>query len=118
MNALVEKLLRLALDPAAQPGEWQNAAVAAVRKLRAEGVRDLTEILSEARACRPPPRPASEVFTPRSIMPFGQYKGRTLKDIAENDPEYLAWVYECCRKISPVLRRQIRRAMEEAGLPV
>ena len=35
MNDKEEKLFRLALDPAAQPGEADNAAVALIRLMRA-----------------------------------------------------------------------------------
>ena len=26
------------------------------------------------------------------VMPFGKYKGRTLDDISDNDPEYVVWL--------------------------
>ena len=37
MNPQAEKLFRLALDSSAGDGEWRNAAILAVKSLRAEG---------------------------------------------------------------------------------
>jgi hypothetical protein len=73
-----QKLLRLALDSAAMPGEWQNAAVAFISNLRSSQI-DIDSIA--------PPPPTPLPFT----MPIGKYKG---KDISSVSTHYLIWMRE------------------------
>jgi hypothetical protein len=80
-----QKLMRLALDPAAQPGEIANAARMVVEQWRKEGLT-LEQIFGE-NGQRPP-----EYWAPDyglCTMPFGKHKGKEFKDIP---PSYLRWL--------------------------
>lgn len=85
LTELEQKLMRLALDPAAAPGEIENCA----RKLF-ERRRGLTveQILGD-------PQPAAagpEYWAPDyglCVMPFGKHKTKEFKDIP---PSYLRWL--------------------------
>ena len=107
-----QKLLALALDSAAQPGEWRNAATMFVGILRANGTQ-ATELLAPPvpafTQARPGPSPR---WTPGGYaspfgmkMPFGKHKGVLLSKIPT---DYLHWVLTL-----PDLRPDLRRAIQQ-----
>ena len=83
LSELQQKLLRLALDKAAQPGEIQAAAIKFVESLRREGMK-LEDILGREGA-----RVYSKPDYGLTVMPFGKHKDLRLKEI---DPRYLIWL--------------------------
>jgi hypothetical protein len=97
LSSSEEKLLRLALDPAAHPGEADNAAVALIRSMRKRGVSAYAPTGLEKEKGHsftpppPPPKPPGNypMDWPGSIeMPWGKHKGKRLCDI---DPGYFRW---------------------------
>ena len=110
-SELEEKLLRLALDAAAQPGEQHNAAVALVQSLRKRGVRPEYLILGSELAAnkRRSPREAptgSEIENPGAIlMPWGKYEGIPIRLIS---PKYLRFCLWKCGNADPGLLAAIR----------
>lgn len=109
---MIKKLLALALNPSAEEGEWQNAAVMCVRQLRKDGVKpedirigkqtsgnplldalfgvggvSFTRTERQRRAYTPSPPPPPTKFP--SKMPFGKYKGYLVTDLPM---EYLNWL--------------------------
>jgi exodeoxyribonuclease X len=105
MKPLAAKLLRLALDPAAQSGESESAAVKLVRHWRAEG-------MTADALLAPGSRPARLL---NDAMPFGCYKGLTLESIAAEDPGYLEWLLGNVTRLRPGLRNAIVAALERAN---
>lgn len=103
LNDTEEKLLRLALDEGAQPGEIDNAAAMLIRKLRKRHVSadELIYIL------KPENDSAGHEL---QIMPFGKYEGIALMYIPH---DYLEWVLQNCRNISLHLRRAIYECLSE-----
>jgi uncharacterized protein (DUF3820 family) len=77
------KLMRLALDPSAQVGEVQNAAVMFFNSLRKRGIT-YDFLNGAAKQSKPPQKYKTR------IMPFGKHKGMEFDDI---EPNYLRWVY-------------------------
>jgi len=95
-RAQVEKILKIALDPSAGDGEAENAAKMAVRVARKSGLRfdDLfptTTIIQEGPQYPMSPPPSCDI-----LMPYGKHKGRTLGDIAQQNPGYLNWWLANC----------------------
>jgi len=85
LDGKTTKLLLLALDPAATPGEVDNAALALIRNLRRryrDGFTFLAELSSQP---QPPPEVVNVYGAVR--MTFGKYRDRRLRDIP---PEYAA----------------------------
>jgi hypothetical protein len=100
-------LIRLALDPAAAPGEIENSGAKLMLPLRRRGVVPEEVLAYSIQA------PDLNAFRFGEIlMPFGKYKGLRLREI---DPGYLRWVYENCRESHADLCRAIRRFMVESG---
>jgi hypothetical protein len=100
------RLLLLALDPQAAPGEVENAAVAFVRRLRSrfsDGHAFLAELADKAEL----PDVANVYGAVK--MPFGRHRDRRLRDIP---PDYLLWVLDNCTNADPYLRTAIRRYLE------
>jgi hypothetical protein len=90
------KLLLLALDPGAAPGEIANAAVGLVRQLRQrypDGHAFLAELVDK-----------TDNRYGETRMPFGKHRGSRLRDI---DPTYLLWVV--ANTNDPYLKIAIRR---------
>jgi hypothetical protein len=89
LSALQQKLITLALDPAAQPGEISNAAVKLVESWRKEGKR-LEDIFGDNQTAI-----AQYVnWAPDyglCVLNFGKHKGKEFKDIP---PSYLRWLKE------------------------
>lgn len=103
LTVLEEKLLRLALDAAAQPGEAENAAVKLIQSLRARKLDGYDHGVKSAFSANTPPKykappePESppgnwpEDWPGSVIMPFGKYQGKRL---AEIDPSYFRWAVQ------------------------
>ena len=129
-HTLVQKLLSLALDSAAAPGEVENAGHMLIKHLRKSGVkagdflrgggtkvvererivyRDrVVEKIKIVHVDRPvtssaPPPP------PDILMPFGKHKGVPVPEI---DPSYLQWVLNNCDRIDTYLSTEIRRVLK------
>lgn len=91
-----EKLLRLALDPAASDGEIVQACRAYQRMVR-EADMDPLALLT-----------AREADCPDARLPFGKYRGQLVSVIFRHDPDYLVWL---CETIQPRGRR-FNKALE------
>lgn len=80
------KLLRLGLDPAAQPGEIQGGAVKLFQSLRRRGVTaDEFEASLDGVAIPSPPPQKSAPDYGLQRMPFGKHKGELFMDIPPMD---------------------------------
>ena len=99
--------MRLALCPAAPQGEWQAAALAYFRALRAGQVSadDLREMLG---IVREPPEPLPDT-TP--FLSFGRYRDKTVRWIVLNDPAYAEWILRSVTNLSPALHNEFRREL-------
>ena len=104
LNETEIKLLRLALDSGAQPGEIANAALLLIRKLRKRqaSVDDFKQHYPEVTVYQSAPTYGYVT------MPFGKYKGLPLSDIPES---YLVWVLKSCSNITPTLRSAINEML-------
>jgi len=85
----IEKIARLAFDPAAAEGESVSALTMIARITRKNGIdfdgfRNLLGVNAPTSRLQ---RTASTI-----VMPFGKYTGRTLEEIYQADPDYLEWV--------------------------
>jgi hypothetical protein len=80
------KLLRLALDNGAHKGEIENAAVKFIYSLRERKFN-----INGEKHYAPG---GSQVDHGKTILHFGKYKGRMIKDI---DPDYLQWLIRWMR---------------------
>jgi exodeoxyribonuclease X len=43
---------------------------------------------------------------------FGKYKGMTPEEVAQNDPQYLEWMYNKAERLSPEMREAIGKVLE------
>jgi hypothetical protein len=105
-----EKLLRLALDDAAAPGEIENAGRALIASLRARGVRP--EQLTTGDQLATKTAQPQTVSNPGAVrMPWGKYEGLRLDQI---DVKYLRWCLWKCAKaeIVPVIRAYLKRKQQ------
>jgi hypothetical protein len=85
IDELERKLIRLALDPAAQPGEIANCARMLIHHWRKRGV-SAEEIFGTNGGQLPPWAPDYGLC----VMPFGKYKRKQFKDIS---PRYFKeWI--------------------------
>jgi uncharacterized protein (DUF3820 family) len=86
------KALRLALSPTAEQGEWQAAAVAAVRLLRKNGLQweDLFRPIREEQHSE--------------TMPFGKFRGWKLQSVPT---DYLRWMLDRAEGVPQDLRNRI-----------
>jgi hypothetical protein len=75
------KLLKLALDPAAQPGEISNSAAALIESLRRRHV-DPHKVLNSQ---------DKEPDYGLCIFPYGQHKGKEFRLIHHTYPGYLSY---------------------------
>jgi hypothetical protein len=124
----VRKLLSLALDSAAAPGEIDNAARMLVSHLRKAGAKadDLLKggtgrvVVQERIVYRDRPvvkvvekvvykESDGNVPPPTIRMPFGKHKGVPVADV---DPGYLQWVLDNCTRIDAYLSAEIRRVLK------
>ena len=105
------KLIWLALDEAAQPGEIRNSAVKLLESLRRRGMRPEALILGTQ--LQTPSLPNTMLaIARRRVMPFGRHKGRQLEAI---EPSYLQWALRECSCLSLGLREAIRLVLSEGG---
>lgn len=103
LNDIEMKLLRLALDKGAYPGESDNAAVMLVRKLR-ERNASADELFAQSN-----PKKSNNISVyGQWRMPFGKYKDELLMDIPT---DYLLWVLQNCRSIKLNLRHAIKNVI-------
>ncbi len=123
-QTLVTKLLSLALNHAAAPGEIDNAGRMLIGHLRKAGAKpdDLLRggtrvVVQERIVYRDRPvekivyrdRPGSAPPPPEIVMPFGKHKG---VPVAEIDPGYLQWVLDNCDRLDTYLSTEIRRVLK------
>ena len=99
------KLLALALCPPAPQGEWQAAALAYFRTLRAAEVtaEELRELFA--------PQAPVGFADPTPIVSFGRYRGQTVVWIVEHDPAYAEWLLRKATSLSPALRSEFQRQL-------
>jgi uncharacterized protein (DUF3820 family) len=95
LTELEQKLLTLALDPSAQPGEWATAGMKLIQSLRDRRVDGYNPGLKQKMdGTQEADLPKEVQEWPGSIViEFGKHKGRKL---AEIDPGYLRWYTENC----------------------
>ena len=84
------KLIALALDKAAHPGEIDNSAVMLLRSLRNRGVTS-EELIGGLGNGRSGPPIYSRPDFGTCVFPWGKHKGEQLKDIS---PSYLLWALD------------------------
>jgi|GEM_PF-2756504 len=105
MTATAEKLqtiVRLALCPSAPQGEWESAAIALIRICR-------THSLNPFALSAPPPRDETSSL----VMPFGKFKGFTVRWIVENNVTYADWLISTAKNLSPSLRQAFKRELKK-----
>jgi hypothetical protein len=88
LSELQRKLIRLALDPAAHPGEIQNCAIKLIESWRREG-KHPEEIFGDD---KPALAAAYQYWAPDyglCTMRFGKHKEKQFKDIP---PSYFRWL--------------------------
>jgi hypothetical protein len=101
-------LIRLALDPAAAPGEIENSGAKLMLLLRRRGVEPEEFLRYSISSSDPQAYSFGEI-----LMPFGRNKGLRLREI---DPGYLRWVCLNCRDSHEDLCRAIGRFLREVKL--
>jgi len=99
----IEKMARLAFDPAAAEGESANALTMIVHITRKNGI-DFDGFKKLLGFTAPASR--LERATAPVVMPFGKYQGMNLEEIFELDPDYLEWFVRTVTK-QKKLRNQI-----------
>jgi hypothetical protein len=112
LTELEQKLLRLALDPAAQPGEIANCGKMLVDSFRKRGMTP-DEIFGQGQA----PSAFSKPDPGITVMPFGRHKGKMLKEIP---PNYLEWLGDWLevagdRAYGPFLLNAVRAFLTQGG---
>ena len=135
-HTLVQKLLSLALDSAAAPGEVENAGHMLIKHLRKGGAKadDFlrgggTKVIVQERVIFKdrvvyqdrvvekikivhvdrPGASGAPPPPPEIQMPFGKHKG---VPVAEIDPGYLQWVLDNCDRLDTYLSTEIRRVLK------
>jgi uncharacterized protein (DUF3820 family) len=92
----IEKLLRLALDPAAPDGEAKAAALRILHLARTAGVT-AEQVLAGVSAV-PGDDDSDDVescpWWEDVVLPFGKYKGETIGDVMRENPGYIRWCAE------------------------
>lgn len=101
-----EKLIRLALDDAAHPGEVSNCATKLFALLRKRKVsaEQLIEPQDDVVVVAPPE-------SGNLRLPFGKYTGIKLSEV---DPDYLHWFSANCRNKAPKTCTAIERFLAAA----
>lgn len=91
LTELEEKLLRLALDPGAEPGEIRNSAIKLVQLWRKRKLSaDDFFYIDENQGFQPPPIDYSTF-----VFPFGKHRTKTLAEIPRSYLSYiLRWMTE------------------------
>jgi hypothetical protein len=106
------KLLLLATNGAAHPGEARNAAAAFVFSLKTrfgDGYNVLAKLEAHAESNH-----LSGVDYGHTILPFGKFRG---SQIANVPPTYLIWVLENCDDLNQPLRKAISRFLRDREFP-
>ncbi len=104
----LQKLLRLALDPAASEGEIHNASILIVDIARKRGM-DKNAFLQAIGI-----QTTTEGFDYRDIrLDFGKHRGKTVGDIMHIDPGYLYWCNENATHISYAMTKAIKTAVKD-----
>src|SRR6478736_2479209 len=98
-------LIRLALDPAAAPGEIENSGAKLMLLLRRRGIEAEEVLQYSIQSSDPQAFKFGEI-----LMPFGKNRGLRLREI---DPGYLRWVHENCQDNHEDLCRAIGRFLME-----
>jgi uncharacterized protein (DUF3820 family) len=85
--AKLEKIARLAFNPAAKDGEAEAAVIQMVRisrknEINFEEFKDLLGVPAEN----------LNSYNQSVRMPFGKYIGRTLEEVFQENPGYLDWI--------------------------
>jgi hypothetical protein len=107
---LERKLIWLALDEAAQPGEVRNSATKFFESLRRRKLRP--EVLISGRGVRSSPAEVTLRAARCMRMTFGRHRGKHLDQIPLS---YLRWVVSECSNISVALREAIHIVLKEGG---
>jgi hypothetical protein len=108
---LEQKLIRLALDDAAAPGEVLNASVSLIKSLRKRGVRPEALLQPAANGVtRSAPRQAPDYGS--TILSFGKFRGFRIREV---DPDYLRWVLGNCQLSCPAICKAIQRFLAAEG---
>jgi hypothetical protein len=98
------KLINLMLNEAARGGEIDNSAQIFVRSLRQRGVTAQAFLNGSTDA------PASFDYG-GVVLTLKKYRGQTIREVAEEDPDYLIWIVENVNK--PLLVRQIMAFLKQ-----
>lgn len=102
----LQKLLRLALDPAASEGEIRNASILIVDIARKRGMGVSAFLQSIGIPTRG--------FDYQDIqLDFGKHRGKTVGNIMRIDPGYLYWADENATHISRAMKRAIETAVKD-----
>lgn len=48
---------------------------------------------------------------PPTHMPFGKYKGTSIKDLAAKDPSYIEWILDNLSRLNDPTRRVLEKAV-------
>jgi Putative quorum-sensing-regulated virulence factor len=99
-SAFEEKLLRMALDPAARGGEITSSAAKLIDSLRRRGVRAEQIIIGSELAERTAIEKAAAVQ-----LHFGKHKGKPIADVPR---DYLQWSLKNVASLSLEQRNAIR----------
>ena len=107
----IEKMARLAFDPAATDGESVNAVTLIVHIVRKHGLdfdgfKKLLGVSGSAADLRG--------SYPPYVMSFGQYRGQHFEDIYQEDPSYLFWILDNVTG-KKSLKNQIRTFLKTKG---
>lgn len=97
LSELQRKLIRLALDPAAEPGEIRNCAIKLIALWRKEGMTAEEVFGNDAQAIQQ----AQTYWAPDyglCVLRFGKHKDKEFKDIP---PSYFHWLLPELRKKGP-----------------
>jgi hypothetical protein len=104
-----EKILRLALDPAAFPGEVDSCGIRLIRSLRRRGVTADQLLQPTAQ----PSWAARELDAARGYcINFGRFRGRSVGEIPG---WYLEWALKNCRNMTPNLRRAMQIVLDQGS---
>jgi uncharacterized protein (DUF3820 family) len=104
-----QKLIRLGLDAAAQPGEIDVSAIKLFASLRRRGTTADEVIAANAQALwRRRQLDAARSY----ILRFGKYQGRAVGEVPEG---YLRWVLRRCRNAFPNLKLAIEVVLDQGG---
>lgn len=114
-TTLVEKLLRRALDPAASEGEATNSAQKMVVVARRENVTYDAMITTLAPPAREVPVEHEDPPYYGVTLKFGKYSGMRLRDVADEDIDYLVWMIRNCSRLSAGLRAAVVNILHDYG---